>query len=93
MRSYCDMGDVFCDSGDNQTVHRLYWVTDREDAVNFIWSKFNDSKAAASPTSGTTGTPPTPTGSSNPNSGTIFSVPQGTMFNVFLAAIFIIAYA
>ena len=64
MRSYCDVGDVYCDSGKNQSVHGTYWRTYRADAVDFIVARFNDSKAATGPTpTTTTGTGPGPSSS------------------------------
>ncbi|KAH8428954.1 uncharacterized protein LDX57_006627 [Aspergillus melleus] len=39
IRSYCDMNDIWCDSGDNQTVHESYVSTYKSDAVDFAVSK------------------------------------------------------
>ncbi len=41
MRSWCDTGDPFCDSGNLSKVHTSYFFNYTTDAVNFVVSKFN----------------------------------------------------
>ncbi|KAL7792171.1 carbohydrate esterase family 5 protein [Trichoderma ceciliae] len=61
--SYCDTGDIYCDSGSNVTVHHLYIERYGNDIVDFVVSQYE--KAASSGSgSNTTSTTAAPTASS-----------------------------
>ncbi|KAL0935959.1 Acetylxylan esterase 1 [Colletotrichum truncatum] len=58
IESWCDTGDIYCDLGNDTTVHGSYFKTYTEDAVKFVVSQFNASKTnATSPTGTPTATP------------------------------------
>ncbi|KAL7937310.1 carbohydrate esterase family 5 protein [Trichoderma chlorosporum] len=70
--SYCDTGDIYCDSGSNVTVHHLYIDRYGDQMVDFVVSQYQKSVATSSSSgSNTTATAPFPTGSqtSSPTSG------------------------
>ncbi len=71
MRSWCDTGDPFCDSGNLSKVHTSYFFNYTTDAVNFVVSKFNATQASGgngNSTSKTTtaASSPSPTGNGVP---------------------------
>lgn len=49
--SFCDTGDVYCDSGDESGVHGSYFKTYKDDVVKYIVDKY---EAATGGASGTT---------------------------------------
>lgn len=66
--SYCDTGDVYCDSGSNATVHHLYIDRYGSDIVDFVVSQYQKSAGSSSNSSSTTTVPPA-TSTSTPTSG------------------------
>lgn len=62
IREWCDTGDIYCDSGNDRSVHGTYFANYTTDATNFIVGKFNESKASTGSSSGgpsSTTLPPT----------------------------------
>lgn len=45
--SYCNTGDVYCDSGNNRTVHGLYEHYFGDEVVDYIVDKYEKAEAAA----------------------------------------------
>jgi hypothetical protein len=67
--SYCDAGDIYCDSeGDEGDVHGEYFERYNDDVVNFIASRYTEAVRSATTTSGAT--TPTPTGTETSSTGT-----------------------
>lgn len=52
MRSWCDTGDIYCDSGNNTKTHGTYFANYTMDAVNFIIEKFNETLTGSESGSG-----------------------------------------
>ncbi|KAF9873741.1 cutinase [Colletotrichum karsti] len=67
IESWCDTGDIYCDVGNDTTVHGSYFVKYTNDAVDFVVSQFKASK--------TNGTSPAPTPSTVPASGAMATAP------------------
>lgn len=69
--SYCDTGDIYCDSGSNATVHHLYIDRYGNDIVDFVVSQYQKSAGSSSNSSSTTTAPPatSATSTSTPTSG------------------------
>ena len=87
MRSYCDVGDVYCDSGKNQSVHGTYWRTYRADAVDFIVGRFNDSKAVTGTPTTTSGPGPSSSPSAKPNAAAkAMALPNSLAASLLLVA-------
>ncbi|KAK0642226.1 cutinase-domain-containing protein [Cercophora newfieldiana] len=62
IRSWCDVGDVYCDKGNNTRVHGTYFANYTDVTVDFIVGKYNESIAETTPA-------PTPTpGAAGPGS-------------------------
>ncbi|KAL6826713.1 carbohydrate esterase family 5 protein [Trichoderma sp. SZMC 28015] len=64
--SYCDKGDIYCDSGSNLTVHHLYIDRYGDEIVDFVVSQYEKSTSSSSG-SNATATAPFPT--TKPTSG------------------------
>ncbi|OLN88112.1 Acetylxylan esterase 1 [Colletotrichum chlorophyti] len=71
IESWCDTGDIYCDVGNNTSVHGSYFANYTDDAVEFVVSQYNASKTAANGTSPSA----TPTPSSVPGSGAATAAP------------------
>ncbi|UKZ86298.1 uncharacterized protein TrAFT101_002135 [Trichoderma asperellum] len=68
--SYCDTGDIYCDSGSNTTVHHLYIERYGDDIVNFVVSQYEKAVGSSSSNSSSTTTaPPTSSATASPTSG------------------------
>ncbi|PON25811.1 hypothetical protein TGAM01_v205248 [Trichoderma gamsii] len=66
--SYCDTGDVYCDSGNNVTVHHLYIDRYGSEIVDFVVSQYQKA-AGSSNSSSTTTAPPATSATATPTSG------------------------
>ncbi|PHH70021.1 hypothetical protein CDD82_7388 [Ophiocordyceps australis] len=70
--SYCDSGDVYCDSGNSNAVHHGYLANYTDAAVDFILDRFHAaSNSSAAPS-------PLPTTSSSSPSSTVLPVSSST---------------
>lgn len=67
--SYCDTGDIYCDSGSNATVHHLYIDRYGNDIVDFVVSQYQKAADSSSNSSSTTTAPPATSATSTPTSG------------------------
>ena len=52
IRSWCDTGDIYCDSGNNTKTHGSYFANYTTDAVDFIVGKFNETQSGSNGTDG-----------------------------------------
>ncbi|KAM0512966.1 hypothetical protein ACHAPE_008326 [Trichoderma viride] len=68
--SYCDTGDIYCDSGSNATVHHLYIDRYGSDIVDFVVNQYQKAAGSSSNSSSTTAPPATSaTATATPTSG------------------------
>ncbi|KAL7944237.1 carbohydrate esterase family 5 protein [Trichoderma barbatum] len=83
--SYCDTGDIYCDSGSNRTVHHVYFERYGDEIVDFVVSQYEKSTSSGSGANATATKPfpsITPTtgsgGGSNSSSPTKTGAPTTT---------------
>lgn len=96
MVSYCDTGDKFCDSGQNDTVHGHYVQEYGNDIASFVVDKYNQAKdgnGGGSKTSSGGSATQTQTGSSSDptstnSAGGYFAAPGGLLLVSLLVAMF-----
>lgn len=93
MVSYCDTGDKFCDSGQNDTVHGHYVQEYGNAIASFVVDKYNQAKDGNGGSSKTSsGGSATQTGSSSDptstNSAGYLAAPGGLLLVSLLAAMF-----
>jgi hypothetical protein len=67
--SYCDTGDIYCDSGSNGTVHHLYIDRYGNQIVDFVVSQYQKAAGSSSNSSSTTTAPPATSATATPTSG------------------------
>ncbi|RFU74012.1 carbohydrate esterase family 5 [Trichoderma arundinaceum] len=67
--SYCDTGDIYCDSGSNATVHHLYIQRYGNEIVDFVVDQFEKATSTGSSSSTTASPTASPTPSSTGGSG------------------------
>ncbi|EFQ35915.1 cutinase [Colletotrichum graminicola] len=67
IESYCDTGDIYCDLGNDTTVHGSYFKKYTNEAVEFIVARFNATKSSTNSTSPTTTSRPVPASGSAPS--------------------------
>ncbi|KAK1983627.1 cutinase [Colletotrichum cereale] len=60
IESYCDAGDIYCDVGNNTSVHGSYFFNYTNEAVEFVVAQFNATEPSTNDSSPTTTTTPAP---------------------------------
>ena len=86
MVSYCDTGDKFCDSGQNDTVHGHYVQEYGKAIAKFVVDKYNQAKdgnGGGGATQTSSSSDPTST-----NSASYLAAPGGLLLAALLTAMF-----
>lgn len=82
MKSWCDNGDIYCDSGSNLSTHGSYFAKYTNAAVDFVVGQFNSSMSSSGSSSSngssstTTSATTSPTSSSSSSSPSVSTSPK-----------------